>query len=111
MAFLTGTQSDLIREAFDALIAATGELDELKAFRFTVQYRSEVPRTTSTRSLEVRGLVSFMSFKGERRDEAFYMPTEQGIDEALRLGVISRDDVEALRKARERANLRAQGGA
>lgn len=109
MPFLTGTQSDLIREAFDNLHAASGS-DKLDHFRFAAN-RDESPRAKSARDLLTQGLASFLGFKDDRRDEALFMPTEQGINEALRLGVISRDDVEALRKARERANLRAQGGA
>lgn len=106
MPFLTGTQSDLIREAFDALMAADGP-DELNAFRFLGDPLSETPRAGAARTLEVQGHAEWM---GRRAGANLYMPTEQGIDEALRLGVITLADVTALAMARKRANLRAQGG-
>lgn len=101
MPFLTGTQSDLIREAFDNLRAASGRLDELHHFRFLGDAPGEKRRAVAVKALETQGLAEWM---GRRNGAYIYMPTEQGINEALRLGVISRDDVEALRKARERAN-------
>jgi hypothetical protein len=110
MPFLTGLQSDLIREAFDNLHAASSGLDELRYFRFSADDRSESQRAQSARNLRVNGLVEFMGRDESKGGHVFYMPTEQGIDEALRLGVISIADVTALSAARKRAELRANPG-
>jgi hypothetical protein len=107
LALLSGTQSDLIREAFDNLLADSGT-GELVAFRFVADDRGEGPRNGAARALHVNGLVVYM---GGTSPLNLYMPTGQVIDEALRLGVITIADVTALDMARKRANLRAQGGA
>lgn len=107
---LTSDQSKLIREAFDNLRFTTSGLDELRNFRFSVYHRSESPRTGAARALHVNGLVEFMGHDGTNHARVLYMPTEQGVDAAVRLGVISSADVSALEMDRKRANLRAQGG-
>jgi len=111
MAFLSGDQAALIREAFDNLHAANGNDHELLAFCFVANDRGEGQRDGAARSLVVSGLATFVCRDGESRDLAFYMPTAEGIDAAVLLGVISSADVAALDMARKRANLRAQGGA
>lgn len=118
MPFLTGLQSDLIREAFDNLHAAS-EADKLDSFWFAVERRYEESyspsnRTCAARALEVTGLVEYAAQFVCNTDPGLrmtrYTPTEQGIDEALRLGVISIADVTGLSAARKRAELRAKGG-
>ena len=111
MAFLSGDQAALIREAFDNLHAASGSVDELRTFRFVANDRGEGPRDGAARALVVNGLAEFMGRDGESRERSLFMPTAEGIDAAVLLGVISSADVAALDMARKRANLRAQGGA